>query len=105
MTADRSNYQLKLSQWRKLQFTPDSMPSVNTIKRWINEGEVDGEVIGGNYYVYHSEDKPFYKKLSPGAQELVARFKRKVELSKNKLIVGCGMRNVNPLLKAITYHF
>jgi hypothetical protein len=27
------------------------MPSVNTVKKWIVNGDIAGEIIGGNYYV------------------------------------------------------
>jgi hypothetical protein len=42
---------MRVSEYRRTYFTPDSMPSVNTVKKWIKNGDVAGEVIGGNYYV------------------------------------------------------
>ena len=40
-----------LSEYRETRFTPGSRPSINTLKRWINDGELPGKRIGGLYYV------------------------------------------------------
>lgn len=42
--------------WAKQRFTNDSMPALNTLKNWIKNGTVDGEIVGGIYYIY--EDSP-----------------------------------------------
>lgn len=42
--------------WAKLHFTDDALPSLNTLKKWIRTGVVDGAVVGGQHYIY--EDSP-----------------------------------------------
>lgn len=42
---------MKVSQYRREHFAEGSRPSVNTIKKWVDNGEVYGKVIGGMYYV------------------------------------------------------
>ena len=32
-------------------FEPESMPSENTLRSWIDEGEIPGKRIGRKYYV------------------------------------------------------
>lgn len=32
-------------------FEPGSMPSNSTLKRWVENGEIDGKRIGGIYYI------------------------------------------------------
>ncbi len=49
---------MKLSQYRQKQFVEGSRPTISTLKRWIDKGEIDGERIGGNYYVRVGEIKP-----------------------------------------------
>lgn len=49
---------MKLSQYRQKQFVDGSRPTMRTLKRWIETGEIDGERIGGNYYVRVGEIKP-----------------------------------------------
>jgi len=31
------------------------MPSPSTIRRWIDNGDLEGKIIGGNYYVLVQE--------------------------------------------------
>lgn len=40
-----------VSEYRETYFTEGSRPSVNTIKRWIREGELPGKRMGSLYYV------------------------------------------------------
>lgn len=42
---------MKVSQYRREHFVEGSRPSVNTIKKWVDNGEIYGKVIGGMYYV------------------------------------------------------
>lgn len=49
---------MKISQYRQKHFVEGSRPTLRTLKRWIIDGEIDGEVIGTNYYVRVGEIKP-----------------------------------------------
>jgi hypothetical protein len=49
---------MKLSQYRQKHFVEGSRPTLRTLKRWIVDGEIEGEVIGSNYYVRVGEIKP-----------------------------------------------
>ncbi|MCG5512773.1 hypothetical protein [Ectothiorhodospira shaposhnikovii] len=40
-----------VSEYRHLRFTPGSRPSINTLKKWIREGELPGKRLGNLYYV------------------------------------------------------
>ncbi|MGB0662828.1 MAG: DNA-binding protein [Pontibacterium sp.] len=42
---------MKVSAYRNKYFEEGSAPSRSTVRRWIDNGELPGEVIGGNYYV------------------------------------------------------
>jgi len=68
----------RISSWRQRWFTPDSMPSVNTIKKWIDSGIVDGEVIAGNYYIYDAIDTPLAKRPPKGASDLVYQYMQRL---------------------------
>lgn len=40
-----------LSEWRDQRFVGTRKPSVSTIKRWIESGDLPGRKIGGLYYI------------------------------------------------------
>ena len=42
---------MRVSKYREEKFTPNSRPSITTIKKWISNGDIAGEIIGGNYFV------------------------------------------------------
>jgi len=42
---------MRVSKYREHKFAPDSRPSITTIKKWIQNGDIAGEIIGGNYFV------------------------------------------------------
>jgi len=42
---------MRVSEYREDKFTPNSRPSITTIKKWIQNGDIAGRIIGGNYYV------------------------------------------------------
>jgi len=42
---------MKLSEYRVSSFTSKSRPSIPTIKKWINNGDIVGMIIGGLYFV------------------------------------------------------
>ena len=43
-------------KWAERQFTADSIPSLNTIKSWINKQIIDGVIIGGEYWVFEDTE-------------------------------------------------
>lgn len=68
---------MKVSQYREKHFVEGSRPSVNTIKRWIDDGELPGKTIGGMYYVEVDRVKPvnpmLLKVLNHGSETKKAR--------------------------------
>jgi S-methylmethionine-dependent homocysteine/selenocysteine methylase len=49
---------MKISEFRQVRFTPKSQPSINTIKKWVDNGSIAGEIIGGCYYVSSDKIQP-----------------------------------------------
>ena len=49
---------MKVSQFRKKYFENGSRPAINTVKKWVDNGEIYGEVIGGMYYVDPDKTTP-----------------------------------------------
>ncbi len=48
-----TTYQLmKASEYRERRFIGTKKPALNTIKRWIRDGILPGEILGGCYYVH-----------------------------------------------------
>lgn len=45
---------ITISEYRRLAFV-GKPPCANTIKRWIDTGEISGERIGGMYFVHVDE--------------------------------------------------
>lgn len=43
---------MRASEWAKVTFTPDSMPTKKTIMKWIIEGKIDGVITENCAYVY-----------------------------------------------------
>lgn len=64
----------KAAAWALANFTDDSRPSINTVKKWINEGTIDGIIIGGLYYVYEDQSAPCAPATARQANDLVASF-------------------------------
>jgi hypothetical protein len=57
---------MTIREWREASFTPASRPAVNTIRLWLEKGELPGRKIGGNWYVAEREkalDNPLVKKV------------------------------------------
>lgn len=46
-----------IEEYREAFFTEKSMPSINTLRRWIKSGELKGKKIGGKYFVAIEEEK------------------------------------------------
>lgn len=42
---------LTVPQFQKKHFEPGSEPSLRTVKRWIDQGLIVGEKIGGTWYI------------------------------------------------------
>lgn len=42
---------MKAAKYREEYFHESSRPAVSTIRRWINNGDLPGTVIGNVYYV------------------------------------------------------
>lgn len=44
-------FRMALSEFREKHYIGDRRPCVNTLKRWIDDGELAGERRGGRYFV------------------------------------------------------
>lgn len=42
---------MNISEYRRKRFVGTQAPSLSTLKRWIQSGEIPGRKIGGRYYV------------------------------------------------------
>lgn len=47
---------MKLSIYRKKYFEKDSMPAINTLKKWVDSGKIAGKKIGSMYFVDTEKD-------------------------------------------------
>ena len=51
---------VKAKQWIQNNFALGSQPKIETIKRWIELGELNGQIINGNCFI--EDNEPFAKK-------------------------------------------
>ena len=49
---------MKISEFREKAFTEQSRPSINTIKKWVNNGTICGKNYDGMYFVDISKINP-----------------------------------------------
>lgn len=49
---------MKISEYRATKFTPSSRPSINTIKKWVDNGAICGQNIGGMYFIETNKIAP-----------------------------------------------
>ena len=49
---------MKISEFRATQFTEQSRPSINTIKKWIDNGVISGQAFDGMYFVESDKVQP-----------------------------------------------
>ena len=72
----------KLSEFRRLMYTPDSAPTLPTLRARINKGTVPGGVVvGGRYYV----DLDEFDRVTDYRRRLQAEI---AELEKSPLLEG-----------------
>ena len=64
---------MKVSEFQRKRFTPDSRPDRRTVRRWVENGHLYGEMLGGVLYVDPDRDRqPAAPKLtSPIARRIV----------------------------------
>jgi hypothetical protein len=49
---------MKISEFREAKFTKNSRPSVNTIKKWVDNGTIVGEIYDGMYFIHTDKIQP-----------------------------------------------
>lgn len=59
---------MSITEYRETNFTPKSAPDPRTIKKWIDNQELPGKIIGGTYFVEVEEAE----KIKP-ANHLVSK--------------------------------
>lgn len=42
---------MKISQYQRQFFCPGSEPELSTLRKWINNGDLPGVIIGRNFYI------------------------------------------------------
>lgn len=42
---------IKAQQWIQTAFMEGSRPSINTVKKWHSNGEIEGTLLGGTLYI------------------------------------------------------
>jgi len=42
---------MKISEFRVKTFTEQSRPTINTIKKWVDNGVISGKIFDGMYFV------------------------------------------------------
>lgn len=52
------NMMVRANKYRVTYFSEDSQPALNTVKKWIENGDICGEIIGGQYYVKPNKTVP-----------------------------------------------
>ncbi len=48
---------IKAQAWIATAFVPESRPSINTVKKWFKNGEIDGCMLGGTLYIELQDGK------------------------------------------------
>jgi len=48
---------MKLTEWADSMFTPGSRPHVNTLHKWVTQGEIPARKIGNKWFVEVSDGK------------------------------------------------
>jgi len=58
---------IKASQFRARYFEKGSEPDIKTLKKWIDDGEIPGKVMGSIYYVdldkMNKSDNPLVNRI------------------------------------------
>lgn len=59
---------IKARQWIQATFAEGSRPSINTVRKWQQAGEVSGVIIGGILYI-EVDDNPQALGQKPAARK------------------------------------
>ncbi len=51
------NTLIKARQWIQETFEEGSRPSINTVKKWHENGEIQGVLLGGTLYIERNEKR------------------------------------------------
>lgn len=63
---------MAISDFRKIGFVGKKAPSITTLKRWIDNGQIPGEKLGTMYYVWVNQTLELEK---PPSAELISKMK------------------------------
>lgn len=55
MAQKRPQKLVSARQWRDRTFTGDRLPDMDTVRRWIRDGKIDGRIIGSSHFVVDDE--------------------------------------------------
>ena len=58
---------IKARQWIRETFVPGSRPTLKDVKRWVDDGELDGRYYGGDLYISDSFATPKANRVKPAA--------------------------------------
>lgn len=63
---------MKASQWAKREFSDGSIPDRRTIRAWVMNGKVSGQIIDSNVYVYETETFGVRSEVSAAVMALIS---------------------------------
>ncbi|WPU25537.1 hypothetical protein RI049_06915 [Cedecea neteri] len=63
---------MKASAWGKREFVPGSIPDNRTIKRWVENGLLQGRIVDGSVWVCSSEQWGVDSMVSQKVRQLIS---------------------------------
>ena len=64
---------MSAKEFREIYFTPNSRPSIETIKNWINNGSLSGKKYGRLYFVVTDDSKETERITKPDFSKMEAK--------------------------------
>jgi hypothetical protein len=62
---------MKASQWAKREFEQGSIPNPKTIKKWVQNGVINGRIIDQSVWIFSSEKMGVSSSISAHVKALI----------------------------------